>query len=134
MLDDPRWGDDPHDRDDDNHRPHLGRGPGSNRDEASEHDPRRRDDERWPERDRDPRDQNPRNRDPRDVFMRNLDLPRGRDREIVYDPRDREYTLGGSPPSVLNDLLRRNTSPPCRDEPRLARVQGSFTPRFPVSM
>lgn len=27
--------------------------------------------------------------DPRDVFMRNLDLPRGREREIVRDPRER---------------------------------------------
>ena len=29
--------------------------------------------------------------DPRDVFMRDLDLPRGHDRERVYD-RDRHYT------------------------------------------
>ena len=30
--------------------------------------------------------------DPRDVFMRDLDLPLGHDREHVYDP-DRHYTL-----------------------------------------
>jgi hypothetical protein len=50
-------------------------------------------DARWPERDRDPRD---RGTDPRDVFTRGLNLPRGRDREIVHDARDREYTLRGS--------------------------------------
>src|SRR2546427_10399130 len=61
------------DRDDDG-GPHLGRGP-SSRDEKSESDPRDRDDERWPERDRDPR-----NPDHRDVFMRDLSLPRGRER------------------------------------------------------
>lgn len=80
--------------------PHLGRGP-SSRDESSEADPRLRHDERWPERDHDPRDRDPRDRDPRDhdprdVFMRGLALPRGRDREIVHDARDREYTLRGS--------------------------------------
>ena len=101
-TEDPRWGDDPRGRDDDPRDregrrrdndgccPHLGRGP-SSRGENSETDPRNRDDERWPERDRDPR-----SRDPRDVFMRDLDLPRGREREIVHDPREREYTLRGS--------------------------------------
>jgi hypothetical protein len=28
------------------------------------------------------------------VFMRELDLPRGPDREIVHDARDRQYTPG----------------------------------------
>jgi hypothetical protein len=30
------------------------------------------------------------------VFTRGLNLPRGREREIVHDARDREYTLRGS--------------------------------------
>ena len=74
------------DRDDDEGGLHIGRGP-SSRDEQGEAYARDRDDERWPERDRDPRDL-----DPRDVFMRDLNLPRGRDREIVYDARDRVHT------------------------------------------
>src|SRR3954463_6070976 len=110
MFDDPRWGDDPRSHDDDpRHRegrrrdhdgagPHLGRGP-SARGENSETDPRNRDDERWPDRNRDPRD-----RDPRDVFMRDLDLPRGREREIVHDPREREYTLRGSETRTLSTV------------------------------
>jgi len=126
MFDDPRWGDDPRDRNDDprdrdrdddwdqpgdrkdlgdSHRDRdddsrqLGRGPSSNREDPSDSDPRDRDDERWPERDRDPRDL-----DPRDVFMQNLDLPRGRDREIVYDAREREYTLRGSETRTLSTV------------------------------
>jgi hypothetical protein len=109
MFDDPRWGDDPRDRDDDPRNPerdrdrdddggpHFGRGP-SSRDEKSETDPRDHD-ERWPERDRDPRDLSP-----RDVFMRDLDLPRGREREIVHDSRDREYTLRGSETRMLSTV------------------------------
>jgi hypothetical protein len=61
-------------------------------------DHRDRDDARWPERDRDPRD---RATDPRDVFTRGLNLPRGRDREIVHDARDREYRLRGSESRTL---------------------------------
>ena len=53
---------------------------------------RDRDDERWPDRER--------GHDPRDVFTRDLDLPRGREREIVRD-RDREYTLRGSESRTL---------------------------------
>jgi hypothetical protein len=94
MFDDARWGDDPRDRDDEG-GPHLGRGP-SSRDENAEPDRRDRDDER---RDRDSRD-----RDPRDVFMRDLNLPRGREREIVYDPRDRAYTLRGSESRTLSTV------------------------------
>jgi DNA-binding MarR family transcriptional regulator len=86
----------------------LGRGPSSpsveehhdrhNRDDERHEtreraDHRDRDDARWPERERDPRD---RGTDPRDVFTRDLNLPRGRDREIVHDSRDREYSLRGS--------------------------------------
>ena len=111
MFDDPRWGDDPRDRDDDPRdrdereleRPedaglHPGRGP-SSRDEKSEPDPRDRDDERWPERDRDPRSPHP-----RDVFMRDLNLPRGRERETVHGARDREYTLRGSETRTLSTV------------------------------
>src|SRR6516162_7863601 len=59
-------------------------------------------DARWAddprERDDDPRDRDVRERDrtdPRDVFLRELDLPRGPERERVFDG-DREYTLRGS--------------------------------------
>jgi hypothetical protein len=90
MFDDPRWGDDARDRHDAG--PELGRGSSCNRDEPSDRDPRERNDERWPQRDR----------DPRDVFMRHLNLPRGRDRQIVYDARDREYTLRGSETRTLS--------------------------------
>ena len=58
-----------------------------------DHDPRAADDPR--ERNEDPRDCDVRERsDPRDVFLRDLDLPR--ERERVFDG-DREYTLRGSP-------------------------------------
>ncbi|MBI3050532.1 MAG: hypothetical protein HYY76_19740 [Acidobacteria bacterium] len=107
---DPR---DPRDRDErerdyDDDALSFGRGPSSpsveehhdrrdrddERHEARERaDHRDRDDARWAERDRDPRD---RGSDPRDVFTRSLNLPRGRDREIVHDARDREYSLRGS--------------------------------------
>ena len=60
---------------------------------ATRADHRDRDDARWPDRDRDPRD---RITDPRDVFTRTLNLPRGREREVVHDARDREYRLRGS--------------------------------------
>jgi hypothetical protein len=99
---------DERDRDDDDALT-LGRGPSApqvddhhderrDRDDDRRHthehaDHRDRDDARWPDRDFDPRD---RGTDPRDVFTRGLDLPRGRDREIVHDSRDSEYTLRGS--------------------------------------
>ena len=92
MFDDPRWGDEPRDRHDAG--PELGRGPSFKRAESSDRDPRNRNNERWPERDR----------DPRDVFMRDLNLPRGRDRESVYDTRDREYTLRGSETRTLSTV------------------------------
>ena len=91
----------------------LGRGPGDSRQSNGDgHDPR--DDARWPERDR----------DPRDVFTRDLDLPRGREREIVRD-RDREYTLRGSESRTLatvgafrvvssRDLRDHHDRPPTR--------------------
>jgi hypothetical protein len=71
-------------------------------------DPRDRDDDprhggdiydaRW---DNDPRDraedcrERDRDRDPRDPFVEGLDLPRGLEREIVLDERDRTYELNG---------------------------------------
>jgi hypothetical protein len=57
----------------------------------------------------DPRDHDSRERhgrdihDPRDAFMRDLDLPRGAEREIVRD-RDREYTLRGSETRTLSTV------------------------------
>ena len=80
-------------RDRNNDARDLGRGPGASRQSNGGkhgHDPR--DDARWPDRDR--------GHDPRDVFTRDLDLPRGREREIVRD-RDREYTLRGSESRTL---------------------------------
>jgi DNA-binding MarR family transcriptional regulator len=101
MRDDTRWGDDPRDReerdrehDDDGLR--LGRG-SSSRDEQTDHSSPSRHDERWP----DPRE---RDLDPRDAFMQSLNLPRGLEREIVHDPRDREYTLRGSETRTLSTV------------------------------
>ncbi len=60
---------------------------------------------------RDPRTDDPRNRDrdrrerdvdPRDVFMLDLDLPRGREREFVHDTREREYRLRESEARTLS--------------------------------
>src|SRR6185503_13312448 len=59
-----------------------------------EHDPRTAEDPR----DRDVRERD--GTDPRDVFLRELDLPRGPDRERVFDG-DREYTLRGSESRTL---------------------------------
>jgi len=106
---DPRSDNDPRDRErHDEWRParsRRGRDDGtSGRPEDEAFDPRRptdrdRDhDARELDRDRSGRDRAP---DPRDVFARHLDLPRGRDREIVHDPRGREYTLRGSEARTL---------------------------------
>ena len=78
---------DPRDRDDDARE--LGRGPGDSRE--SSHGGSRQD-TRWPERER--------HYDPREAFTRDLNLPRGLEREIVRD-RDREYTLRGSETRTL---------------------------------
>jgi DNA-binding MarR family transcriptional regulator len=57
----------------------------------------------------DPRDHDPRDRgsvdrpEPRDAFMRDLDLPRGAEREIVRD-RGHEYTLRGSETRTLSTV------------------------------
>ena len=81
---------DPRDRDDDP------------RDDYGVYDPRWNDDPRdrdedWrePSRDRD------RDRDPRDAFVEGLDLPRGLEREIVLDDRDRTYELNGEDSRTL---------------------------------
>jgi hypothetical protein len=112
MSDDPRWGNDPRDRRDDDSRarddedtPTFSRGPGSTgpREEHSEDDARNRDDSSGFERHRDLRDRDE-GLDPRDVFMRDLDLPRGPDREIVHDARDRQYTLRGSETRTLSTV------------------------------
>src|SRR6267142_2142347 len=83
-------------RDDDDSGPRIGRGPSSQQD-ASDHDSRDRADAVR-------RDDDPRRLDPRDVFMRDLDLPRGRDRETVYDARGREYTLRGSESRTMSTV------------------------------
>jgi DNA-binding PadR family transcriptional regulator len=75
-----------------------GRGPGDSRQSNAEEpgrDPR--EDARWPDRDREPREQTA---DPREPFTRDLSLPRGVERELVRD-RDREYTLRGSETRTL---------------------------------
>src|SRR5262245_14564640 len=53
--------------------------------------------------DRDSRDRDDR-LDSRAVFMQDLDLPRGHDRELVHDARDREYTLRGSESRTLSTV------------------------------
>src|SRR5437764_8481154 len=64
-------------------------------------DPRWADDPR--ERAEDPRESDLRDRDcrdPREVFLHELELPRGYERERVFDD-DREYTLRGSESRTL---------------------------------
>ena len=107
---DPRWGDDPRDRGDDvrdrNKRDRndddtalgLRRGPSSQGGKADS-EQRDRDNERRPARERDSG-----GRDPRDVFMRDLELPRGRERETVYDVRERGYRLRGSETRSLSTV------------------------------
>src|SRR5262249_51042550 len=120
---DSRCRDDARDRDDDATTLGIGRGPGS-QDGKAESESRDRDDERRPVRERDSG-----RHDPRDVFMRDLELPRGRERETVYDARGREYKLGGSetrtlstvgafrvvPASDLRDDMNRPADPRRRD-------------------
>jgi hypothetical protein len=113
MSDDPRWGDDPRDRRDDVARERddeaaltLGRGPGSSgpRDDHSEDDPRQRDDNSGGlERDRKSPDRD-QGLDPSDVFIRDLDMPRGPDRVIVRNARNREYALRGSETRTLSTM------------------------------
>jgi hypothetical protein len=114
MFSDARWGDDPrdrntetHDRSDSNRDDDartVGRGPGENARGAKgdehvrdrQHDRLR--DAHWLERDRDSR-----HVDPRDVFMKDLNLPRGLEREIVRY-RGHEYTLRGSETRTLSTV------------------------------
>src|SRR2546430_15341484 len=80
------------DRDDDDAR-ELGRGPGDAREShTGEHGSDPREDARWPDRDREPRD---RTLDPREPFIRDLNLPLGLERELVHD-RNHEITSRGS--------------------------------------
>ena len=112
MLDDSRWGDDARDRDEDDWRDRGERegltssrdtGSYSPRDDQLDRDPRDRDDDRRGlDRDRDGRDRD-HGADPRDAFMRELNLPRDRDREVVRD-RDREYRLRGSETRTLSTV------------------------------
>jgi hypothetical protein len=103
MFSDARWGDDPRDRSDsnrDNDARTLGRGPGDNA-RVTQGDKQNRDrwhDARWLERDGDSR-----HIDPRDVFMKDLRLPRGLEREIVRN-RGREYTLRRSETRTLSTV------------------------------
>jgi hypothetical protein len=91
------------------------------------------------ERDEDPREPDARERDrwnPRDVFLHELELPRGYERERVFDD-DREYTLRGSESRTLatvgafrvvpgHDLQDRDDRPldPRNSELRHLREQG----------
>ena len=72
------------------------------RDDPLAHDTRERDADCREERDREPRDRDDDrgSLDPRDVFVRDLDLPDGRERELIRD-RDRDYTLSGSESRTL---------------------------------
>jgi DNA-binding MarR family transcriptional regulator len=92
-----------HDREDDWLT--LGRGPGSAAVRDGDDDVRDRDDDWREERHREPRDRDDDRGglDPRDVFMRDLDLPRGQERELVHD-RDRDYTLDGSESRTLSSV------------------------------
>ena len=83
----------------------LGRGPGSAAVGDGGEDVRERDDDSREERDREPRNREHEigGLDPRDVFMRDLDLPRGPERELVHD-RDRDYTLSGSDSRTLSTV------------------------------
>lgn len=75
----------------------LGRGPGcAAHDDSLDDDTRERDDGWREERNREPgeRDDERGGVDALSVFIRDLDLPRGLDRELVHD-RDRDYTLNG---------------------------------------
>src|SRR5206468_1829138 len=75
---------------------------GDPRDDHDIYDPRWDDDQR--DRDEDCRESSldrDRDRDPRDPFVAALDLPRGLEREIVLDDRDRTYELNGEDSRTL---------------------------------
>lgn len=109
---DPRWGDDPRDRDRSRDRHDdgrsLGRGGGSaSRNDESNHDEQ----SRYRYRDADApshdRERGERERDdstdPRDVFMRDLNLPHGQERDYVFH-RGRTYKLRGSETRTLSTV------------------------------
>ena len=84
----------------------LGRGPGSAVGRDGDEDVRDSDDDSREEREREPRAREHdvgNNLDPREVFMRDLDLPRGPERELVHD-RDRDYTLNRSESRTLSTV------------------------------
>lgn len=105
----------------------LGRGPGTSEvhDDLLEQDGRDRDGGCRDARDRDARgrDDERGGLDPRDVFMRDLDLPGGREQELVLD-RDREYTLNGSDTRALSTIGAFRVAPE-RDlnDPRDASIE-----------
>jgi hypothetical protein len=72
----------------------LGRGPGSHQSRGDDgpDDETTREDRDVVQRER---ENDPEEVDPRAVFMRDLDLPRDRERELVHD-RDHDYRLNGS--------------------------------------
>ena len=79
----------------------LGRGPGSGVARDGDDEVRERDAESCNEADRDlPGRIDDRAVDPRDVFVRDLDLPHSRERELVH-ARDRDYTLDESESRTL---------------------------------
>lgn len=98
-------GDGIHDREEE--RLVVGRGPGTaaSCNDLLDDDARNRDGDWREERQREARERNDERAavDPRDVFMRELDLPDGLDRELVHD-RDREYTLNGSETRTLSTV------------------------------
>jgi hypothetical protein len=75
----------------------LGRGSGNSRQSENDDVGSERVDARWPDRDRALSDHGVDSREP---FTRDLELPKGQDRELVRD-RDREYTLRGSETRTL---------------------------------
>jgi hypothetical protein len=83
---------------DDNDAPSLGRGPGDSRPSQNAEETRARSDRTHsPTRDQEPPS---RTFDAREPFSRDLNLPRGLDRELVRD-RGHEYTLRGSETRTL---------------------------------
>jgi hypothetical protein len=87
-------------RDHDDHARDVGRRPGSTGQAGDSVDGRRDREDPW----RADRDRDVRSLDPRDVFMRDLDLPRGPEREIVYDAREQPCTLRESETRTLSTV------------------------------
>jgi len=84
----------------------IGCGPGAAapREDSTADDTRKCNEDAREGRDRQPRDPNERAViDPRDVFMRDLDLPRGQERELIHE-RERDYTLNESESRTLSTV------------------------------